>query len=185
MQTFELQPGETILWEGKTDAFHTLDTCYTLPLLRNMLIFLLGGIGSGALCVLLSEYKTVSAGVFLLPLILLIIAPLRLVLDAAVLRRTRYFATDRRLVAVGRSVKDVTYSRIREAGFATDRAGCTSLLCGKKALAGTPWSYRERAVIGLDALDGDDTICDSFAFYAVDDADRLRAVIQDYLPFAA
>ena len=185
MHTFDLQPDEQILWEGKPENFRILDTCHTLPLLRSMLIFLLGGALIGACAVLLSEHKTVNGNVYAIMLLFAAIAPLRLALDAAALRRTRYYATDRRLVTVGKTVQDVAYSRIREAGFTTDGAGHTSLLCGTKALTGAPWSYRERTVVGLDALEGENTICDSFAFYAVDDADGLRAVLKDRLPLSA
>ena len=185
MRTFDLQPDEQILWEGKPENFRTLDACHTLPLLRSVLIFLLGGALIGACAVLLSESKTLNGDVYAILLLFAIIAPLRLVLDAAALRRTRYYATDRRLVAVGKNVQDVAYSRIREAGFVTDAAGHTSLLCGAKALAGAPWSIRERTVVGRDALEGETTICDGFAFYAVDDADGLRAVLENRLPLSA
>ena len=184
MSKFDLQPGETVLWQGRPEAFRTLDRCVTPTLLKDLLVSLIGG------ALIVAEYWFCSGKAALrptilwIPALLLCVPIIHLILDVIRLQRTEYYVTDRRLAVVGHDVRDVEYSRIREAALRKDRAGHTSLLCGGKALAAGDASYRERTVVGLDALIGDDTVCDSFAFYAVDQPESLKASLAGVLPLA-
>lgn len=183
MKHLSLQPGEKILWQGRPEPFRLLDNCQISHLLRDMLVSFVGGLLNVALFWLCSGREPVPPAVYSIVVLLVLLPPLRLVLDAIRLHHTEYLATDRRLLVIDRStVRDVAYSRIRQAAFRRDTAGHTSLLCGEKALTGGSWSYRERTVVGLDALDGDDTVCDSFVFFAVAQPEPLRQVLKDRLP---
>ena len=181
MKNFELKRGETLLWEGRPEPFSLFDRCITPSLLKDMLVSLIGGLLIVAEYWLCSGRGALPVSVFWIPAMLVCVPLVRIVCDAVLLNRTRYYATDRRLAVVNSCVKDVAYPRIPEAAFKKDRAGHTSLLCGKKALFAGDSSFRERTVIGLDALIGEDTLCDSFAFYAVDDADALSSALKTVL----
>ena len=178
----KLEPGETILWQGKPEKFDVLDQTNKGVFLKDICSCLLGSV------LIAAEYWFFSGREAVPPMLLLwIVLPLVavpvcfLITDTMKLRRTRYYVTDRRLAVVDRTVKDVAFSRIQEASLKQDVCGHTSLLCGKKALRGKAASYRERTVLGLDALDGDDTVCDSFAFYAVSKPEELKKALSGVL----
>ena len=181
MNKFELKKGETLLWEGRPESFSLFDCCVTPSLLKDLLVSLIGGL------LIVAEYWFCSGrgplrpGIFWIPAMLVCVPLVRVFSDAFILNRSRYYATNRRLAIVNSVVKDVEYTRIPEAAFKTDRAGHTSLLCGGKAVLAGDSSFRERAVVGLDALIGEDTVCDSFAFYAVDDPDALNSALKNIL----
>ncbi|MBQ9661596.1 MAG: hypothetical protein IJV40_00430 [Oscillospiraceae bacterium] len=182
MAKLNLQADETILWQGVPEAFKALDKSVTPALVKNMIVSLLGGAFIVAEYWLCSGRRSLSPAIFWIPAILVCVPIFFLITDVIKLRRTRYYVTDRRLAVVNRTVKDVELFRIREASLKGDRSNHMSLLCGKKALSGSDNSYRERTVVGLDALIGDDTECDSFAFYAVDHPDRLKAALTGLVP---
>ena len=179
-----LEPGEKILWQGAPESFRLLDKSNTGSFLKEICICLLGGAAIAAEYWFFSGRQALPKELLWIVFLLVAVPVCFLISDALKLRRTKYYVSDRRLAVVNTSVKDVAFFRIQEASLKQDSCGHTTLLCGGKALRGPASSYRARTVLGLDALDGDDTICDSFAFYAVSQPEELKKALSGVLPLS-
>ena len=176
-----LEPGEKILWQGTPESFQLLDRTNIGSFLKDICTCLLGGAAIAAEYWYFSGMRALPMELLWIVLLLVAVPVCFLISDTLKLRRTKYYVSDRRLAVVNNSVKDVAFSRIREASLKQDSCGHTTLLCGPKALRDHASSYRARTVLGLDALDGDDTICDSFAFYAVNQPEELKNALSGVL----
>ena len=177
-----LEPGEQLLWSGQAEPFETLDVVYkkrfTIVTAVCALVAVLLIIGY----IIIAREVGVKLLFILLILALTAIAPLNVISDAGKLRKTLYAVTDRRLITVREAVRSVAYDKIQEAALRKDEAGHTSLLCGVDALKGKPWKLRECAVLGPRFDPEDDSTCQGFVFYAVQDVDGLKKALGDRLP---
>ena len=179
-----LEPGEKILWQGAPEPFRLLDKSNTGSFLKEICTCLLGGAAIAAEYWFFSGRRALPIELLWIVLLLVAVPVCFLISDALKLRRTKYYVSNRRLAVVNNAVKDVALFRIQEASLKQDSCGHATLLCGGKALRGPASSYRARTVLGLDALDGDDTVCDSFAFYAVTQPEELKKALSGVLPLA-
>ena len=179
-----LEPGEKILWQGTPESFRILDKTNIGSFLKDICTCLLGSAVIAAEYWYFSGMRALPVELLWITLLLVAVPVCFLISDTLKLRRTRYYVSDRRLAVVNSSVKDVAFFRIQEASLKQDSCGHTTLLCGGKALHDKASSYRARTVLGLDALDGDDTTCDSFAFYAVHQPAELMKALSGVLPLS-
>ena len=169
-----LREEETLLWSGRPEAFETLDKTHKIPFIRKGIIAALVTIAICAAYVIFAQIKNVP----LKPAVPVIVAAcgifviLRGLIDASKLRkRVLYAITDKR----------VEYSAISAAKLDRDEDGHVSLLCGEDAIKAKPWKRRVMALAGT--VTNDTTgMCESFAFYAIPDADKVKEILKPYLP---
>lgn len=179
-----LREEETLLWSGRPEAFETLDKTHKVPFIRKGIIAALVTIAICAAYVIFAQIKNVP----LKPAVLVIVAAcgifviLRGLIDASKLRkRVLYAITDKRLIIQTDSEKSVEYSAISAAKLDRDEDGHVSLLCGEDAIKAKPWKRRVMALAGT--VTNDTTgMCESFAFYAIPDADKVKEILKPYLP---
>ena len=182
--TSMLDSGEQVLWTGKAEAYETLDATYKKPFIRKAVIAAL------VFAALLTGYLIAVKGQGVQPIIILVvlllsaISPLNVLSDGKRLRQTLYAATDRRLLVVRDTAKSVEYEKIAQAEFRQDEAGHTSLLCGGKGLKAKTSNWRLYTLTGPYYADEEETRCERFVLYAVDDVEGLRRVLKEKIPSA-
>ena len=177
-----LEEGEEILWQAGAKPFRTLDK-------TNKPGFLLKAIIGAAIFigVLIGYLATVGDPSEIKPILCLIVLlfcalpSINTFSDAKSVRKVRYLATNRRLIAVRDTGRSIDYGAIREAAFRTDADGNESLLCGRAAVKAKSAKWRALAVTGATPLD-ENGVCESFAFYAPEDIDGLKKVLKDVMP---
>ena len=179
-----LREEEKLLWSGRPEAFETLDKTHKIPFIRKGIITAIVTIAICAGYVILAGAQdaplkpgvlavVAACGVFLI---------VRGLLDASKIRkRMQYAITDKRLIILTDSDKSVEYSAISAAKLDRDEDGHVSLLCGEDAIKAKPWKRRVMALAGT--VTNDTTgMCESFAFYAIPDADKVKEILKPYLP---
>ncbi|MBE6989832.1 MAG: hypothetical protein E7426_03690 [Ruminococcaceae bacterium] len=186
-----LDEGETVQWAGRAEPFQTMDKT-TRP------IFVCGVVTALAIFIAVTAvYRFIIARtgapfqwvLALALLLVLLVKPMYILLDAGKVRKMHYVATDRRLMVVsGGEGRWVDYKRIDRAAFKGDDDGHISLLCGDRALRAKAGKRREIAAIGMVGGDrsGEDHPIESFGFYGLDQesAAALRSVLESRCPAA-
>ena len=181
-----LEHGEEILWQGRTEAFETMDRTHKAYYLRR-------GIIAAVVTVLLialyipTAMKT-GAGVKTGVVVVVAAAGLYGVcspfLDVRKLRRMEYVLTNEKLLLVtSNDVRSVKLSAIPTARMASDADGHWSLLCGPDCDSLAPCKRRVATLAGA-ILDQDSMMCDRFVMYGVDDVQGLRAASVGHLTIA-
>lgn len=174
--------GEKILWTGSPD-FVALDktnkpfiigkAVAMIVAMAIFLIYYLSQTAAGAAELKFSVFVIVAA------LAALVVLPE--ILDANKLKKTIYAVTDRRLISiVSGSVESVEYSKIKEYTFETDKDGQISLLCGERAMSSKPRLRRLLTILGT-RLSEDKNVCESFVFYGVPEADKVKKLVAKYI----
>lgn len=176
-----LEKDEQILWQGKAEPFETLDNTHRKSFTIKATVGGLIALFVSVLYVLASKGIGIKPFVFVLVFLLCGIPASNVLGDASKLRKITYYATDRRLIILRDSVRDMRYSSIHEACFKTDSDGHVSLLCGEEAIKMKPEKWRETAIVGQGATEGPE--CIRFVFYAPTDPEALKAVLNKHLSF--
>jgi len=174
--------GEKILWTGSPDfvalgktnkPFIVGKAALVILAMAIFLVYYLSQVAAGA-----AEMK-ISAFVIVAALTALVVLPE--ILDANKLKKTIYAVTNRRLISVvSGSVESVEYSKIKEYAFEEDADGQVSLLCGDHAMQSKPRLRRLLTILGT-RLSEDKTVCESFVFYGVPEADKVQKLIANYI----
>lgn len=179
-----LVEGEKLLWSSRPEPFETLDKTHKKHFINKIII---SAIVTIALCVAYVLYANyckagVKSGVIIILIGCGIFAVVRDLMDASKLKKgVMYAITDKRLILVTDSAKGVEYSCINEVRIGVDEDGHASLLCGDRAVKTKPYGWRESVLAGV-CLDVDTGVCESFAMYAIPDADKVAAILKNYLP---
>ena len=182
-----IKNGEKLLWKGQPLKTETLNKTYKKKFVTNAVIIVCVLAVLAVLCLLMAKRQNVPMNwVFFGLVVLLACIPLiNIFSDAGKLAKAAYAATDRRLIVVhSDGIKDVPYDRITAAAFRTDEDKLTTLLCGTKAVNSKPASWRDRTNRGNQMSkeeEAENKPCESFAFYAVNDPEGLKAVLKDRL----
>ena len=179
-----LREEEKLLWSGRPEAFETLDKTHKVPFIRKGIITALVTIAICVAYVLFAKIENAP----LKPAVLVVVAAcgifiiLRGLADAAKIRkRVLYAITDKRLIILTDSDRSVEYSAISVAKLDRDEDGHVSLLCGESAIKAKPW--KRRVIVLTGAVTNDTTgMCESFAMYALPDADKVKEILKPYLP---
>lgn len=178
----KLEAGEQLLWSSHPESFETLDKTYKKPIITKIVIAVVIAVA------LLVEYIILAgknnAGIK--PAVIIIIAVcggyfcLDPFLQAKQLKKRLYAVTDKRLLCVSSDeIKSVSYDNIPAACLKKDEDGHVTLLCGEDALKAKPNKWRSIALHPLTAVDS--KACESFAFYAMPDAGRVKKLLKEYL----
>ena len=178
-----LMEGEELLWSGKPETCEALDKTHKAKFVKKTVTAAVVAVVLCALYIILASYAETQVSWIVVVIILLCayIVPHNMVKDAKTCNtKLLYGVTSERLITVSDSVKSVSYSQIREAAFRTDDDGHTSLLCGHDALNSEPANWRFAAVNGLVMNETND-FCESYAFYALPEADKVREIVRKYL----
>lgn len=178
-----LEPGEEILWHGRTEPLVAMDQTHKRYYLRRGTIIAL------ALIVLEILYisTAMKTGAGIKPAVAIVIAAAGLFgvfspwLDVRKLRKMEYVLTTEKLLLVtSGDVRSVRLSAIPTARLDSDADGHWSLLCGpdcdKLALC-----KRRGAVLSDAILDQDSMMCDRFVMYGIDDVQGLRSASVGHL----
>ena len=183
-----LEKDENLLWSGRPETFETLDTTNK----RNFIIKTVVSVVVAAVLMALYIVYALKSGVgikaFVVVLLVVcaVFGPLNTFTDASKLRKkVLYAVTDKRLLVVRDSIKDVDYVCIIESSFKKDADGHTTLLCGGRAIKAKPTKWRAMTLIGKNSAEDDTGVCDSFAFYALPDDNTLMETIREHLPVIA
>ena len=181
-----LEPGEEILWSAQPAAFKALDKTHKNYYTRRSIIaavvtlaiiavYLYSAISSGAGIKWGVVVVLVAVGVYA------VVSP---VLDVNKLRKCAYVLTNEKLILVTPSdVRSVALSSIPTAKLAVDEDGHKSLLCGPDAEKLAPCKRRVATLTGA-LLDQQNSMCDRFVFYAVNDPEGLKKAAAGYLTIA-
>lgn len=178
-----LDKDEKLLWSGRPGKFETLDAVHKPKLIKNAVISVLIAAAILVLYFILAKKNGVGikSGLIVIVAAIAVISPLSVFTNAAKLRRgLAYAVTDKRILLEQDGVKGIPFAQITEAKLITDGAGVSSLLCGRRAAACKPENLRSLAVTGAH-MNEDNTLCDSLVFYAVEEPEKLRAVLKPYL----
>lgn len=173
---------EKVLWTGSPE-FIAMDktnkpfilgkAAAVIAVMAAFVVYYMVQVAAGA-----AEMK-ISAFVIVAALTALVTLPE--ILDANKLKKTLYAVTDRRLISiVGSNVESVEYCKIKQYAFEEDADGQVSLLCGERAMASKPRLRRLYTILGT-RLTEDKSTCDSFVFYGVPEADKVKKLIAKYI----
>jgi len=179
----ELAADEKILWQAKPENFETLDVTHK----KNFIVKAALIIGVVALlCVLYLVFAAnkgieVKYGLIVIILALAVFASINGIFDAKKLKKVSYVITDKRLILVDEVCKSAEFNLFKEAEFRVDADGHTSLLCGKRALESKPFHWR-MLTVGGPHIEVETGLCDSFVFYAIPEADKVKKILSDFLP---
>ena len=178
----KLGAGEQLLWSGKPESFETLDKTNKKRILLKIIIAV-------AVCALLLVEYVILAGknnADIKPAAVIVVLAcgvyfcLDSFLQANQLKKVRYAITDKRLLCVsGDEVKSVSYENVPAACFKKDEDGHVTLLCGEEGMKAKPSKWRSIALHPLNMANSN--VCESFAFYALPDADRVKKILKEYL----
>ena len=180
----KMEKGEKILWYGRPEPFAVMDKTHRNYLCRRFIFSALGILAVMVAYALAARHFEVP----LKPVIVILIvaagafACLREWIDAAAVRsKIWYGVTDRRLVWVDDTVSTVRFEAVPKAAFRSDDDGHVSLLCGKAALRKKPERWRSAAAVkpGCDTESG---ICEQLVFYAIPEADKVKKLLERYIP---
>lgn len=176
-----MEEGETILWQGGTEAIEALDKTNKKRFWVTLAICAVLAVVINALYIT-NVKGEVKPAVIVIILLLCAFAPLRRILDASAVRKLRYVVTDKRLMIVSTEAKAVLLSRIPVCALRSDEDGHLSFLAGENALKAKSSHWRDLALTGQpNSADADEPV-DGVAFYAVADKAGLRKVIRQVLP---
>ena len=180
----ELREGEKLLWSGSPESFETLDLTHKSYVIKRAVLI------CGIVFVLSAFYiaYALSNGIDLKPALVIIavacavIASFSFVSDAKKIRRAVYAVTDQRLIMAIDLIKCVDYNNIKEVKFKSDADGHVSLLCGMQTIGAKPCQWRSLTVTD-PYLDPETGICERFSFYSVPDAENVKNILSNFLPF--
>ena len=176
-----LESGEQLRWSGSPESFEVLDKT------NRKQILVKAAVAVAVAVLLLVEYVLIvgKSGTEVKPLAVIIIVAccgyfcLDPFLRARQLTKLRYAITDRRLLSMSDGVKSVYYKNIPAVCFKKDEDGHVTLLCGTDAVKLKPKKWRSAALYPMN--DVETNACESFAFYALPDADRVKTILRDYV----
>ena len=177
-----LDDGEQLLWRSAPAKFETLDAVYKPKLIRSIVIALIAAaiVVGGYIALALKNDAGVKPVMIIIIVALAFISPIGFFSDAKKLRKSfEYAVTDQRLLIITENVSGMAFTAIKEAKLITDKAGVTSLVCGKRALGSKPEKLRGLAASGCHLTD--DGECDCLVFYSVSDPARLKKILSPYL----
>ena len=178
--------GEKLLWKGQASPTATLNKTYKKRLTSLVVIIVCVLAVLLALFMMMAKHQNVPMNwvFFCLVAVLAFLPVINLFSDAGKVSKAVYIATDKRLIAVTDGEKTISYDRVTEAAFRTDDDGLTTFLCGTKAVGSRPYTWRDRTCRGNQSTKEEEAAnkpCESFAFYAVNDPEGLKAVLKDRL----
>ena len=181
-----VKDGEKLLWKGQASSTPTLNRTYKKRLTALTVIIVCVLAVLLALFMMMAKHQNVPMNwVFFALVTLLACMPIiNLFSDAKKVSMAVYAATDKRLLVIADDAKTISYDRITEAALRTDDDGLTTLLCGTKAVKSKPYTWRDRTCLGNQTTKEEEAAnkpCESFAFYAVNDPEGLKAVLKDRL----
>lgn len=177
-----LQEGEQLLWSGRP-AVKMMDEVYTNAYAVKVALTVIG-----AVAFLMYYMLGVTGGtIHFKPAVILILLVLMGVvlapdwMDVNKLNKSVYGMTDQRLlILVNGNLHAVKLSMITAYKFDVDAEGQISLLCGKSGMKVRPTRRRLNTIFGLRMTD-DGTACDRFVMYGIPDADRVEALMNQYV----
>ena len=176
-----LHEGEKLRWWGSAEEFDTFDKTNKPAFIRKAAVSL------GIVLALIIAYVCVVPAESVKPVLILVllafglIGPGNVLADAAKLKnRVSYAVTDQRLFQILDSAKGIAYTDIDSVTFKTDGDGHTSLLCGSDAIRAPAAKWRELAVVGA-RVNNDTRRVESFVMYAIKDAEKVKALVSEYV----
>ena len=179
----KLEEGEEILWIGCPESFETMDKTHKKFLTIRSCVH--AAIGLALILVLIITAK--RAGAAPKPLLLgivaifcayIIAAPF---LDANTIRKkVQYAVTNKRMIVYRDELSSAYYADIEEGAFRTDEDGHVSFLCGPDALKLASTKWRGAAVTPC-RKDNETGKCASFVLYAIPEAEKVKAIVAEYL----
>ena len=178
-----LKGDEKLLWSGGAGKFKVLDEVYKPKLIKDTIISLavLAALIAGYIALAAKNNADVSAGVIIVLVIMLMFIPVRMLTDSnKLMKKIRYLITDKRLIIITNNVESIAYAGIKTAKLRTDKAGMTSLVCGKRAIGSSDGKLRGLAATGCH-MDENGKECDAFVFYALDDPDEIKRILKPYI----
>lgn len=183
-----LRSDEKLLWSGRPERFETLDKTHKSSFYRKI-------VWSVAICAAVLALYIIMAlknGADIKPVVIIVVVacgvlgPMSFFSDASKLRKNVLYAvTDKRLILVREGVRDMDFSRIKSASLRRDADGHTSLLCGERALKAKPDKWRAASLLAQGSGDGEDELCENFAFYALPESPELDTILFQHLPIIA
>ena len=178
-----IEEDEKLLWEGRPEAFQTLDKTNKSHFIKSSIItavvtiIVLGGY-------ILAIRRTgaeLKMGLVVIIALLSLYLIFNIFIQANRLRgKTGYAITDKRLIVVSGDAKGIPYSQIPLASIRTDEDGHSSLLCGAHAVKAPPSKWRGSAAIGI-RTDSETGICDDLVMYAISEPEKVRNILKPYL----
>lgn len=177
-----LHNGESLLWTGEADRVVTLNRTYGKNFRNNLIIVIIAFIALMVFYAFLCHRNNVDINWIIVVMFGLICAIpiINIFTEATQISKALYLATDSRLIIVVDEAKDIEYEKIHSAAFKTDEDGQITLLCGDRALKSKPHTWRSASILGnLVSQSEEEGPCQSFAFYAVNDPEGLRKVLEN------
>ena len=173
-----LRSDEKLLWSGRPERFETLDKTHKSSFYRKI-------VWSVAICAAVLALYIIMAlknGADIKPVVIIVVVacgvlgPMSFFSDASKLRKNVLYAvTDKRLILVREAVRDMDFGRIKSA----------SLRRGERALKAKPDKWRAASLQAQGSGDGEDELCENFAFYALPESPELDAILSRHLPIIA
>ena len=181
----KLNPDETLLWTAKPEAFETLDAAYKAPIVRKIMLVVLGIVILGGWYV----SAAIANGVKVQPVAIVVCAlPFLYSIwndfsDAKKLRtQIVYGLTNQRILTFnGKQLDGQEYGKVTDYAFITDEAGHVSLVCGPDALKAGEEKTREEAVCGF-RMNIDTDTCESYAMYGITEhVKQVQAILDKHI----
>ena len=177
-----LADGEQLLWSG-APSVKTLDEAHktafigkavlTVAAVAAFLLYYMAGVQAGTI--------TFKFSAIVLTLVLGAVVLLPDYMDVGKLNKAVYGMTDRRLIVVVNGyAHDIAFDKIADYRFDTDKAGQTTLMCGKSGMKTRPDRRRLNTIFGTRMSD-DGSVCDRFVMYGIPEAHTVEKLMAKYV----
>lgn len=179
-----LQEDEKLVWSGKCEKFETLDAVCKPAFTKSCVVAVVAFAVVSALYLWAVHAVDTDIKPVLFAFFALVCAfkPITYFTDAAKLKKSVIYAlTDKRILVLGSSRRDMPLGTISSAELKKDAAGHVSLLCGEKAMKTAPAGWRNAALFSQNYVE-EGKACESFVFYAIEDVEGFKNAAKAYLP---